>query len=208
MNSAILLVLKLPQYDTIALKEEMNEMILLANTLSYNVVDVHIQSKNKIDSSTYFGRGKIESLKSILEELDIKILLINDELNPSHYKNISKICGKNITIIDRTQLILDIFGDHAKTKESKTQVKVAKLEYLLPRLSGLWTHLERQAGGTGTRGGPGEKQIEIDRRLIKRDLGKLKNDLRNIDKQRNTQRKSRSNIFKIAIAGYTNAGKS
>ena len=208
MIDSILIALQLPTYDVKALNEELNEMNLLANTLGYNIIDTVIQKRNRIDSSTYFGKGKIEIIINQCKALKCKNIFINDELNPSHFKNIQKLCSKKIHIYDRTQLILDIFSQHAKTKESRTQIDLAKLEYLMPRLTGMWTHLERQAGGTGMRGGPGEKQIEIDRRLIKKDITKLKRDLSKIEIQRNTQRKSRRNVFKVAFAGYTNAGKS
>ena len=135
-------------------------------------------------------------------------IFINNELDPGHFKRIQKIAGDKIFIIDRTKLILDIFTKHAKTIESKKQVELAAVQYMMPRLIGQWTHLERQMGGVGTRGGPGEKQIEIDRRLLRKDINKLKKDLLQIEKQRTTQRKSRKSVFKVALVGYTNAGKS
>ena len=208
MIDSILIALQLPNYDIKSLEEELNEMTLLANTLGYNINDIIVQKRIKIDPSTYFGKGKIESIINQCKEIKCKNIFINDELSPSHFKNIQMLCKKKINIYDRTQLILDIFSSHAKTKESRTQIDLARLEYLLPRLTGMWTHLERQAGGTGTRGGPGEKQIEIDRRLANRDITKLKKELNKIEIQRNTQRKSRKNTFKIALVGYTNAGKS
>ena len=208
MNDSLLIVLQLPETDSKSLDEEINEMILLAKTLNYNVCDTIIQKKTKIDTSTYIGKGKLESIINICNEMKIKTMFINDELKPSHFKKIQSLCGKSIKLIDRTWLILDIFQNHAKTKEAKTQVELAKVQYMMPRLVGMWTHLERQEGGTGVRGGPGEKQIEIDRRLLRKNVDRLKKDLLKIDVQRRTQRKSRTNIFKVAIAGYTNAGKS
>ena len=207
MDKSLLIALDLNNNNN-DLKEEIREMILLAETLNFIIEDVIIQKRERIDPSTYFGKGKLETIKNQCGELKINTIFINDELPPTQHKNIQKIFGKNILIIDRTKLILDIFTNHAKTKESKTQVELAKLEYLMPRLTGMWTHLERQAGGTGTRGGPGEKQIEIDRRLINKSINKLKKDLTKIENQKNTQRKSRANLYKIAIVGYTNAGKS
>lgn len=208
MTEAFLLVRKNPFQLEKDLNEEISEMILLAKTLNYNISNTVIQNKRNIDSSTYFGKGKVETIISQMKEMEVKILFVNDELKPSHYKNIQKICGKKIRLIDRTKLILDIFQNHAKTNESKAQIQLALLEYMLPRLAGKWTHLERQLGGTGIRGGPGEKQIEIDRRLVRKDITKLKRDLNKIAIQRNTQRKSRTEFFKISLVGYTNAGKS
>ena len=207
MNS-IILSLVLPGTDLKSHQEEINELELLANTLGYSVLEKIHQNKNKINASTFFGKGKIESVANICKNLDCKILIINDEIEPGHHKSIKKICGDKISIIDRTQLILDIFNSHAKTKEAKTQIKLATLQYMLPRLVGQWTHLERQMGGLGTRGGPGEKQIEIDRRLIRKAISSLKNDLKKIESHHSNQIKNRANIFKIALAGYTNSGKS
>ena len=208
MTEAFLLVRKKPFQLEKDLNEEISEMILLAKTVNYTISNTVIQNKRNIDSSTYFGKGKVETIISQMKEMQVKILFVNDELKPSHYKNIQKICGKKIRLIDRTKLILDIFQNHAKTNESKAQIQLALLEYMLPRLAGKWTHLERQLGGTGIRGGPGEKQIEIDRRLVRKDITKLKRDLNKIAIQRNTQRKSRTEFFKISLVGYTNAGKS
>ena len=208
MIDSILISLSLPTTNKEILHEEIEEMKLLALTLGYSINKSIIQNKNSIDASTYFGKGKIKTIINQCQELKYTTLFINDELNPGHYKRIQKLAGEDLLIIDRTKLILDIFNNHATTIESKTQVELASLQYMMPRLIGQWTHLERQMGGIGTRGGPGEKQIEIDRRLLRKDINKLKKDLKNIENQRKTQRKSRSNIFKVALAGYTNAGKS
>jgi len=207
MNS-IILSLVLPLTDSKSHHEEVNELELLANTLGYAVLEKIHQNKNKINPSTYFGKGKIENVANICKSLNCKLLIINDDIGPGHHKSIKKICGTEISVIDRTQLILDIFNSHAKTKEAKTQIKLATLEYMLPRLVGQWTHLERQMGGLGTRGGPGEKQIEIDRRLIRKSISNLKNNLKKIQNDHNNQIKNRVNIFKIALTGYTNSGKS
>jgi len=208
MKNSILLSLLLPDTDKKERDEEISEMYQLAATVGFKITDTIYQNKTRIDASTYFGKGKIKNIVEIIKTLNINTIFINEELNPSHFKNIAKITGEKIFVIDRTKLILDIFNLHAQTNEAKKQVKLATLEYLLPRLVGQWTHLERQMGGTGTRGGPGEKQIEVDRRLARKDITKLKRDLKKIQKQRNNQIKSRKDIFKIAIAGYTNAGKS
>tara|TARA_Y100000590_G_C15663306_1_gene993506 strand:+ start:518 stop:1762 length:1245 start_codon:yes stop_codon:yes gene_type:complete len=208
MTNSLLLSLSLPDTNQNELKEEISEMKQLALTLGYKIEQSIIQKRNTIDSSTYFGKGKINSIINQCKELNYNTLFINNELNPGYFKRIQKLAGEKIFIIDRTKLILDIFNNHARTVEAKKQVQLASIQYMMPRLIGQWTHLERQMGGIGTRGGPGEKQIEIDRRLLRKDITKLKKDLTVIEKQKNTQRKSRNDIFKVAIAGYTNAGKS
>ena len=208
MINSLLLSLSLPTTNQDDLNEEIEEMKRLANTLGYSIESSSIQNKQTIDSATYFGKGKIENIVNQCKELKYNTIFINNELDPGHFKRIQKIAGEKIFIIDRTKLILDIFTKHAKTIESKKQVELAAIQYMMPRLIGQWTHLERQMGGVGTRGGPGEKQIEIDRRLLRRDINKLKKDLLQIEKQRTTQRKSRKSVYKVALVGYTNAGKS
>ena len=208
MTDSILLSLSLPSTDIKELNEEIEEMKQLAFTMGYQIQSSIIQKKVNIDSSTYFGKGKIESIINQCKELKYNTLFINDELQPGHFKRIQKLAGEKIMVVDRTKLILDIFNDHARTVEAKKQIELASIQYMMPRLIGQWTHLERQMGGIGTRGGPGEKQIEIDRRLLRKDVTKLKKDLLIIEKQKQTQRKSRKDIYKVAFAGYTNAGKS
>ena len=208
MINSLLLSLSLPTTNQDDLNEEIEEMKRLANTLGYSIESSSIQNKQTIDSATYFGKGKIENIVNQCKELKYNTIFINNELDPGHFKRIQKIAGEKIFIIDRTKLILDIFTKHAKTIESKKQVQLAAIQYMMPRLIGQWTHLERQMGGVGTRGGPGEKQIEIDRRLLRRDINKLKKDLLQIEKQRTIQRKSRKSVYKVALVGYTNAGKS
>ena len=207
-KNAITVSLCLPHFKTEEFNEEIEELKQLSLTLGYKIHDNIIQNRPKIDSATYIGKGKLNSLVNICSELNVKTLIFNNELSPSHYKNINKISKDKLRIIDRTKLILDIFNDHAKTNEAKKQIELATLQYMLPRLTGLWTHLERQMGGIGTRGGPGEKQIEIDKRIIRKSITKLKKDLKNIHTQRKTQRKNRHDIYKISLVGYTNAGKS
>ena len=208
MIKSLLLSLSLPSTNQDDLNEEIKEMKRLANTLGYSIEGSSIQNKQKIDSATFFGKGKIQNIINQCKELKYNTVFINNELDPGHFKRIQKIAGDKIFIIDRTKLILDIFTKHAKTIESKKQVELAAVQYMMPRLIGQWTHLERQMGGVGTRGGPGEKQIEIDRRLLRKDINKLKKDLLQIEKQRTTQRKSRKSVYKVALVGYTNAGKS
>ena len=208
MTNSILISLILPDSNIDDLNEEIEEMKLLAQTINYNISIVETQKRISIDPSTYIGKGKIKGILDKVSMLDIKTIFINDELKPNHYKNIKKLTKDKIEIIDRTYLILNIFNKNAKTNESRAQVKLATLEYMMPRLTGMWTHLERQMGGIGTRGGPGEKQIEIDRRIIRNDIKKIKKQLSKIEKHRVNQKKSRNTAFKVSLVGYTNAGKS
>ena len=185
---------------------QINELERLVNTLGGFVVDKVIQYRKKIDSKFYIGKGKLQAIYEYA--LESKCIVINNDISPSHIKNIQSYFKEKVFIKDRVGIILDIFNKHAKTKEAKTQIKLAQLEYLLPRLTRQWTHLERQMGGIGTRGGPGETQIEIDRRLVRSQIIKLKKELFKISKTRNTQKSNRKNIFKVSLVGYTNAGKS
>ena len=194
--------------DQNLLDEELDELVLLSDTAGAKIVDSIIQNRTKIDSSTFIGSGKVKSIINQSKTLGVTVLIFNNELTPAQLKNIQKMAGDNLKVIDRTGLILDIFEKHAKTKEAKVQIKLARLQYLLPRLTRQWTHLERQMGGVGTRGGPGETQIEIDRRLIRNQIASLKKELKNIQKQRVTQHKKRDEIYKVSLVGYTNSGKS
>lgn len=180
----------------------------MANTSGARVAGRSTQKRMGIDPAYFIGKGKIKSILLKAQELGCNIVLFNNELSPSHVKNLQKLAGEDIKILDRTGIIIDIFSQHAKTSESRKQVELAQLEYFLPRLSRQWTHLERQMGGIGTRGGPGETQIEIDRRLIRTKISKLKKELQKISQQRSTQSKSRDNAFRVSLVGYTNAGKS
>ena len=193
---------------TSEVENQLKELAFLAETAGAISIQSFYQVKENIDPATFIGKGKLNTIINYSKSSSIKIIVFNDELSPTQLKNIQKIAGNKIKVIDRTGLILDIFDKHAKTKESKTQVQLARLEYLLPRLTKQWTHLERQMGGVGTRGGPGETQIEIDRRLVRNQITKLKKDLKKIELQRLTQRSSRTNVYKVALVGYTNAGKS
>jgi len=187
---------------------QLDELELLADTAGAISGNRIIQRRTRIDAATFVGKGKITSIISQAKELKVHLIIFNDDLSPTQIKNIQKLAGDSIKVLDRTGLILDIFDSHARSKEAKTQIKLARLEYMLPRLTRQWTHLERQMGGVGTRGGPGEAQIEIDRRLIRNQITKLKIDLNKIQKQHETQTQNRDKIYKIALVGYTNAGKS
>ena len=166
-----------------------------------------LQKREKIDPRYFIGKGKAEEIVQQAKALDLQLIIFDDELSPSHVRNFLRLT-ETIKVMDRTGLILDIFRQHAKTKEAKTQVELAHLLYLLPRLTRLWTHLERQMGGIGTRAGAGETQIEVDRRLIRDRIAKLRKELKKIDRERATQGKRRKGLFRVALVGYTNAGKS
>ncbi len=188
-------------------EEHLSELELLADTAGVEVVGSITQKLHRINPAWFIGKGKADQVINQAHELDINLIIFDDELSPGQIKNYHKLSSK-IKIIDRSALILDIFRQHARSKEAKTQVELAQLEYLLPRLTRQWTHLERQMGGVGTRAGAGETQIEVDRRLIRDRIAKLKKELIRIDKERDIQGKRRRDVFRVALVGYTNAGKS
>ena len=188
-------------------EEHLEELELLAKTAGADVVGHVTQKLSRINPSFFLGTGKAEQIINQAKELDVSLIIFDDELSPAQIKNYSNL-AKDIKVIDRSALILDIFNQHAQTKEAKTQVELARLEYMLPRLTRAWTHLERQMGGIGTRAGAGETQIEVDRRLIRTRISKLKKELKKIERERETQSKRRGNQYKVALVGYTNAGKS
>jgi GTPase len=187
-------------------KEYLDELAFLAETAGISPVKNFTQKLEAPNSKTFIGTGKLNEVKLFIEENEIKLVIFDDDLSPSQLRNIEK--ELNCTISDRTNLILEIFAQRAKTAYAKTQVELAQLEYLLPRLTRMWTHLERQRGGTGTRGGSGELQIESDRRIIRDKITKLKDELKKIDKQMAVQRKNREKLVRVALVGYTNVGKS
>ena len=187
--------------------DHMQELELLSKTAGYEIVKVLSQKVSKINSSLYLGSGKVDEILNLAKYHNVKYLIFDNELTPAQSKNINKKY-KKITVIDRADLILQIFMKHAKTRESKVQVELAQLQYLLPRLTRAWTHLERQMGGIGSRAGAGETQIEVDRRLLRDRISKLRNELTKIEKNRITRTKKRVNSYKVALVGYTNAGKS
>ena len=195
------------EQDSETLNEHLEELKLLAETAGAIVVGKIHQSINRVHSQYFVGKGKALQIVDQAKALKVKLIIFDDELTPSQIKNFLKL-AKEIKIIDRNGLILDIFSKHAKTRESKTQVELAHLEYMLPRLTKQWSHLERQMGGIGTRAGMGESQIEIDRRLIRQRISKLKKELIQIEKERKIQSKMRNNKYRVSLVGYTNAGKS
>ncbi|MBW6457595.1 MAG: GTPase HflX [FCB group bacterium] len=203
---AILCAVSLPGETELA-EHSVQELARLADTAGAEVIDTLIQQREAIHPVHYLGKGKLEILQLLAEESEADVIIFDDELTPSQQKNIERLFPDQ-KIIDRSALILDIFTLHAKTREAKTQVMLAEAEYHLPRLTRQWTHLSRQNGGIGARRGPGETQIEIDRRLLREQIKRLKQDLEKISVQLDTKRKSRSRRFNVALVGYTNAGKS
>ncbi|MCL6462755.1 GTP-binding protein HflX [Flavobacterium micromati] len=188
------------------LNEYLDELEFLTFTAGGQVVKRFSQKMERPNPKTFVGTGKIEEIHQFVKENDISTLVFDDELSPSQQKNISKILTE-CKILDRTHLILDIFAQRAETSYARTQVELAQCQYLLPRLSGMWTHLERQKGGIGMRG-PGETEIETDRRIVRDRIALLKDKIKSIDKQMGVQRSNRGAMVRVALVGYTNVGKS
>ena len=189
------------------IKEHLDELELLAETAGAKVIGRVTQKISKINPATFLGKGKATQLITKAKEIKAKIIIFDQELTPAQIKNYHKLT-KKVKVIDRSGLILDIFKRHAKTKEASTQVQLAYLQYLLPRLTRQWTHLERQMGGIGTRAGMGETQIEVDRRIVRTKISKLKKELKHIENERKTQSIKRNKEYRVSLVGYTNAGKS
>ncbi len=185
--------------------EYLDELKFLAETAGIKGDKCFIQRLDKSNSRTYIGSGKVQEIAEYVKENEIDYVIFDEELTPSQMRNLEKDFGTSV--IDRTGLILDIFADRARTAYAKTQVELAQYQYLLPRLTGMWTHLERQRGGIGVRG-PGESQLETDRRIVLDKIKKLKLQLSKIDRQMSSQRSNRGNIKRVALVGYTNVGKS
>ncbi len=186
-------------------EEYLSELELLADTAGAETAEKILQNRPHPDPGTYVGTGKLNHLKQLVSEKNADVLIFDDELSATQIRNIEKTT--KVKVLDRSGLILDIFASRAKTAAAKTQVELAQLQYLLPRLTRFWTHLSRQKGGIGTKG-PGETQIETDRRLIGKRISTLKDKLEKLDKQRTTQRKGREENVRVSLVGYTNAGKS
>ena len=204
-EKAILIGMINQHQDEKKVKEYMDELAFLTETAGAIPVKRFTQKMDKPDSATFLGSGKINEIKIFIKENEINIAIFDDELSPSQLRNIEKIL--ECRILDRSNLILDIFAARAQTAHARTQVELAQYEYLLPRLTRMWTHLERQKGGIGMRG-PGESEIETDRRIIRDKIVLLKKKLETIDKQMATQRKNRGALVRVALVGYTNVGKS
>ena len=204
-ETAVLVSVITPDVSDETAKEYLEELEFLVTTAGGVTKGIFTQKLAFPDRATFVGSGKLDEIKEFIQAEEIDIVVFDDELSPSQLRNIEKYF--NIKVLDRSNLILDIFAKHAKTAQAKTQVELAQLQYLLPRLTRMWTHLERQRGGIGMRG-PGESQIESDRRMILNKISLLKDRLKVIDKQNETQRKNRGEMIRVALVGYTNVGKS
>jgi GTP-binding protein HflX len=187
------------------IKEYLEELKFLAETAGATTIKIFTQRLSHPDSKTFVGKGKLEEIRNYISRKEVRLVIFDDELTGSQITNIEK--ELHVQTIDRSDLILDIFASRAKTAQAKVQVELAQYQYILPRLKGMWKHLERQGGGVGTRG-PGETEIETDRRIVKDKISLLRKRLNEIDKQAFTQRKERSEFIRVALVGYTNVGKS
>ncbi|MFH0896273.1 MAG: GTPase HflX [Bacteroidota bacterium] len=202
---AILVGLATKKQTAEQLNEYLDELAFLAETAGVIPVKRFTQKLEHPDGRTFVGKGKLAEIKTFVEENKIEVAIFDDDLTPSQFRNIEDALG--CRLLDRSTLILDIFAVRARSANAKTQVELAQYEYLLPRLTGMWSHLSKQRGGIGMRG-PGEKEIETDRRIIRKKIALLKEQLKNIDKQMRTQRKNREQMPRVALVGYTNVGKS
>lgn len=205
-DKAYLVGIITPEQSENQVQEYLDELAFLAETDGIEAVRSFTQKLDHPNSTSYLGKGKLEEIAAKAEEEGIGLVLFDDELSPNQLRNVEKALG--VPVMDRTSLILDIFASRARTSHAKTQVELAQYQYLLPRLTRLWTHLDRQRGGGTNMRGPGETQLETDRRIILTKIAKLKEDLKDIDKQKNTQRKNRGKMVRVALVGYTNVGKS
>ncbi len=204
---AVLIGLITPEQNEAKAKEYLDELAFLAETAGAEPVRTFLQRLDYPHPVTFVGAGKLQEIKEFVDENEIGLVLVDDELSPKQLKNIEK--ELQVKILDRTTLILDIFAQRAQTAHAKTQVELAQYQYLLPRLTRMWTHLERQRGGIGIgMKGPGETQLETDRRIILDKISYLKKQLKEIDRQKSTQRKNRGKMVRVALVGYTNVGKS
>lgn len=206
MDKAVLVAVCRDRQPMSQVDEYLDELEFLAETAHIATCRRFVQKLAVPDSRFFVGPGKIEEIKAWCDDNEVDLVIFDDELSPSQTRNIEKALGRSIS--DRTRLILDIFLQRATTAYAKTQVLLAQYQYMLPRLTGMWTHLERQRGGTGTRGGAGEREIETDRRVIRANISKLKEQLKKIDRQMAVQRSNRGNMVRVALVGYTNVGKS
>lgn len=205
LERVVLFAVRTPDTTAQQAADYLDELAFLAETAGAETVGRFSQNLPMPDSRTYVGTGKMAEIRAFAEENEVATAICDDELSPSQQKNLEE--GLGLTVLDRTSLILDIFASRARTSYAKTQVELAQYQYLLPRLTRLWTHLERQKGGIGMRG-PGEKQIETDRRIVLDRIALLKDQLRHIDRQMSTQRQNRGRLVRVALVGYTNVGKS
>ena len=207
MERAVLVGLITPDVTYDQAYEYLEELAFLAKTAGAEPLRNFTQRLPHPDNKTFIGKGKIEEVKLYVEENEIEAIIFDDDLTPSQIRNLESLFEGGCKILDRSSLILDIFASRAQTAQARTQVELAQYQYLLPRLTRMWTHLERQKGGIGMRG-PGETQIETDRQIVRDKIAFLKQKLQKIDKQSSTRRKGREHLIRVALVGYTNAGKS
>ena len=205
-QTAVLVAIMNDRQDEAQVKEYLDELEFLAETAGVRTLKRFTQRLANPNSRTFVGEGKLAEITLYVEENEVDFVIFDDELSPSQIRNLDKVFSRKI--YDRTSLILEIFAQRATTAYAKTQVELAQCQYLLPRLAGMWTHLERQRGGTGTRGGAGEREIETDRRIGRNRISRLKEQLSKIDKQMAVQRSNRGQLVRVALVGYTNVGKS
>ncbi|MBI4944892.1 MAG: GTPase HflX [Bacteroidetes bacterium] len=206
LKRSILIGIINQKQNEVKIKEFLDELAFLAETAGSTPVKRFTQQLSRPDSGTFIGKGKVDEVKLFVDANKIDLVIFDDEISPSQQRNLEILLERKV--LDRTGLILEIFAQRAKTSYAKTQVELAQHEYLYPRLMGMWTHLERQRGGTGTRGGAGEKEIETDRRIVRKKIHLLKEKLVEIDRQMATQRRNRGDMIRVALVGYTNVGKS
>ena len=206
-EKAILIGVITPTVSQEQAHEYLDELAFLAKTAGADPIRNFTQKLPHPDNKTFLGKGRIEEVFNYVEKNEVNLIIFDDDLSPSQIRNIDRIFGNECKVLDRSNLILDIFASRAQTAQARTQVELAQYQYLLPRLTRMWTHLERQKGGIGMRG-PGETQIETDRRIIKDKIALLKKKLVKIDKQSSTRRRGREHLIRVALIGYTNAGKS
>ncbi len=202
---AILITISTGEYSKHQVEEHLDELELLADTAGAETVFKIMQDRHRPDPAFFIGKGKAEEIAQLIELNEIQLIIFDDDLNPTQVRNLEKVFERKV--LDRSGLILDIFASHAKTREAKTQVELAQLQYMLPRLTRAWTHLSKQYGGIGTKG-PGETQIETDRRIIRTRISKLKENLEKIGAQQRTKSSGRKDFVTATLVGYTNAGKS
>jgi GTP-binding protein HflX len=208
-ESALLIGLERPGHDRWAVKDSLEELRELAVSAGAEVLDVISQKRDSPAAATFIGTGKVEELAVRCRDTGANLVIFDDDLSPAQGRNLGEILGLNVKVIDRTELILDIFAQRARTREGKIQVELAQLHYMLPRLAGLWTHLSRQRGGVGSRG-PGEQQLEVDRRRVQEKIHRLEHALDEVRKNRRVERGGRQRLHwpLVSIIGYTNSGKS
>ena len=212
-ESAVLVGVSVPGTPTWEAEDSLDELARLTDTATIHVVERVIQARRRIDPTYYIGKGKAHEVKDLVKEMGADMVIFDNDLSPAQMRNLETLCETRV--LDRSAIILDIFSQHAQTRTAQVQVELAQLNYLMPRLTHQWTHLSRQAGGGAIRGmgaagvrGPGETQLEIDRRLIRGRIGALQRELDKISGQMATSRKGRGDSFRVALVGYTNAGKS